>query len=127
MKPQKPDIEYTLQQRFSAAHVQLQFNGTLNNQAVVWQAHIRTLHDYCLNETAISQRHATQKIIRVQAQSFIDITVHNNTHSLFVALNLPVIDDAAILRTIIMIRQYKRLTPGRHHYGDIVTFHFDIT
>lgn len=117
----KRDIEYTLLQQHSAEHVELQFNGSLFNQPVVWQAHIRTLRDYCFYELAIPQQLDT-----VHAQAFIDINTHNNQYSLLVALNIPVIDDAAILRTIIMIRQYKRLQPGRHQYGDIATFNFDI-
>jgi hypothetical protein len=125
METRKPDLEYKLLQRFSAEHVAIQFNGTLQNQAVVWHAHIHSLRDYCLQQTAHTQPYAAQKSICIDAQPFIDINIHNNTHALLVALNLPVIDDAAILRTIIMIRQYKRLKPGRHLYGDIATFHFD--
>lgn len=37
---------------------------------------------------------------------------------LVVALAIPVIDEATILRTIIMIRQYRRLRPGRHAFSD---------
>lgn len=36
---------------------------------------------------------------------------------LVVALAIPVIDEATILRTIIMIRQYRRLRPGRHAFS----------
>ncbi|MCK7581424.1 MAG: hypothetical protein MZV65_41195 [Chromatiales bacterium] len=35
-----------------------------------------------------------------------------------VALDIPQIDEPTILRTIIMIRNYKRLHPGRHEFGE---------
>lgn len=123
MKSHSHNIAYTLHQRRSPEHVEVQFSGTLLNQAVTWHAHIRTLRDYCLH--VLYTPHESPLTTRIQAQPFIDIKIQNNTHHLTVALNLPVIDDAVILRTIIMIRQYKRLQTGRHQYGDIATFSFD--
>jgi len=35
-----------------------------------------------------------------------------------VALAIPAVDEPALLRVIIMIRQYKRLRPGRHVFGE---------
>jgi hypothetical protein len=107
------DIQYTLLQRHSAEHVEISFSGTLLKQPVFWHAHIHTLSNYCIP--------ALKSAGHVQAQSFIDIQINNGIHQLTVALNLPEIDEAAILRTIIMIRQYKRLLPGRHLYGDMAT------
>jgi hypothetical protein len=123
MKSYNHNIDYTLLHRHSPEHVEVQFSGIFLNQAVTWHAHIRTLRDDCLH--VMFTPHQSQLTTRIQAQPFIDIKIQNNTHHLTVALNLPVIDDAAILRTIIMIRQYKRLQTGRHQYGDIATFSFD--
>jgi hypothetical protein len=39
-----------------------------------------------------------------------------------VGLAVPLIDAATVLRSMIMIRNYKRLRPGRHEFGDCVTF-----
>ncbi|HEX5638057.1 MAG TPA: hypothetical protein VFY78_13270 [Gammaproteobacteria bacterium] len=116
----KPD--YTLLQRLSPEHVELQFEGVLNGQRVTWHAHIRTLKDYCQEQLHKSQQAQTDTC--VQAQPFIDINIQNHVHQLTVALNLPAIDEPAIMRTIIMIRQYKRLQTGRHQYGEIATFNF---
>lgn len=123
MKSDNHNIDYTLLHRHSPEHVEVQFNGSFLNQTVCWHACIRTLRDYCLH--VLYTPHESPLTTRIQAQPFIDIKIQNNTHHLTVALNLPVIDDAAILRTIIMIRQYKRLQSGRHQYGDIATFSFD--
>lgn len=37
---------------------------------------------------------------------------------LHVALAIPAVDEPALLRAIIMIRQYRRLRPGRHVFGE---------
>lgn len=108
---------YRLVQRHSNEHVEIEFSGTLSGQTVIWHASIRTLHDYYL-----SLARSTQTTGTIQAKQFIDIEEHATTPRLCVGLNLPVIDDAAILRTIIMIRQYKRLRPGRHEYGEPAIF-----
>ena len=123
MSNAKHPIDYTLRQQHSAESVELEFTGTLHGQPVLWQAEFCTLRHYCLRSLASATMHNS---MTVQAQAFIDIQIQNQAHRLLVAVNLPVIDEPAILRTIIMIRQYKRLTTGRHHYGDTATFCFDI-
>ena len=48
------------------------------------------------------------------------IDIGDNTpagRNLIIALRIPVVDEPAILRTIIMVRQYKRLRAGRHEFG----------
>ena len=123
MKSDNHNIDYTLLHRHSPEHVEVQFNGSFLNQTVCWHGCIRTLRDYCVHELLTPQQ--SQQTTNIQAQAFIDVNIQNKIHKVTVALNLPVIDDAAILRTIIMIRQYKRLQTGRHRYGDIATFNFD--
>lgn len=108
-----PDISYHLIQRHSAEHVELEFTGTLQKLPVLWHAHIFTLKEYYRQQQLVS------------SQAFIDVQVLGIKYVLTVAINLPIIDDAAIQRTIIMIRQYKRLQPGRHDYGDSARFNTD--
>ena len=110
-------MTYTLVQRHSADHVELKFSGTFLAQPIIWHAHIQSLHDYW------SHQQTAAGII--QSQVFIDIMVQQSVHTVIVALNLPTIDEAAVLGTIIMIRQYKRLQIGRHFYGDMVTLSYD--
>lgn len=48
---------------------------------------------------------------------FIEIFAgRNGVHALQVGLELPAIDEPAIRKTLIMIRNYKRLTIGRHEF-----------
>ena len=41
--------------------------------------------------------------------------------ALTVGLNLAVIDEPAIRKTLIMVRNYKRLGFGRHEWGEVPT------
>lgn len=53
------------------------------------------------------------------ASPFIDIGgAGHHGRLLHVALAIPVVDVPALLRVIIMIRQYRRLRPGRHVFGE---------
>ena len=76
-----------------------------------------TLQAYCAEHATTEQRAAGV----VQARSFI--LVHPETagqRSIEVALPLACIDEPAISKTIVMIRQYRRLHEGRHEYGAAV-------
>lgn len=52
----------------------------------------------------------------------IEVSENNNSYAVNIALNLKKIDEAAIERTIIMVRKYKFLHFGCHEYGETVTF-----
>lgn len=52
-------------------------------------------------------------------RQFIDIgEMTPRGRALTVGLCVPDIDEAVIRRTVIMIRQYKRLRHGRHEFGE---------
>jgi hypothetical protein len=80
---------------------------------VNWNAHIMTLSWYvknrpdCLSDTI---------------KQFIKITPseENGDFALKIGLATVRIDHPAILKTIIMIQNYKRLRIGRHEYGEPV-------
>ena len=87
------------------------FPGKFAGQDIIWDAELVTLACY-------SGQSGQNKL-----QQFIDVgEVNDNGRKIIIALNLPCIDEPAILKTIIMIRQYKRLTFGRHEYGGIISF-----
>lgn len=86
--------------------VYLQFEGRLNGNAVVWNACICTINHY-----------AQRYVVDTDPKQFIDIKIEDEIFWLKIALNIKQIDKAAIERTIIMIRKYKRLQIGRHEYG----------
>ena len=97
---------FLLRSELPAEKVELQFEGVLNSAAVVWHACVRTVEDYSL-----------QKMVSDDPEQFIKIEIIDGRHELEVALNIKIIDQAVLERTIIMIRQYKRLQVGCHEYG----------
>lgn len=113
---EKAGTDYLLDQR-SAEEWRIRFIGPFQGRDVVWHGYIRTLHN-----AAGSPSHATYHNDAVRIRQYIDITEREDGYGLQVALNLPILDEAAILRTIIMIRKYKRLRAGRHEYGEWVEF-----
>jgi len=83
--------------------------------AVLWHAEIRTLTYHC----------RLLNIAATPIQQFIDISLDKIEASpsktvMTLGLNLEMINHAAILSSIILIRQYKNLKPGLHKYGEII-------
>ena len=97
---------YVLQGELPSVDIQLQFLGHFEGQEVAWNARIVTLEEY-----------ARHHEVADDPLQFIDIRQHNGAFFIEIGLNIATIDQAAIERTIIMIRKYKRLRPGRHEYG----------
>jgi len=80
--------------------VRLRFGGCLLGEAVVWDATVMTL------ERAGAER------------NFIDVgPPAPQGRRLTVAVAAAAIDLPTLRKTVMMIRQYKRLRPGRHEYG----------
>lgn len=99
--------------------VRLRFLGTFQGQAVAWDAEILTLGAYDQEQL----RHASTSSPARTWRQFIEIGVPAELGvPLRVGLGVARIDAATVLRTLIMIRNYKRLRPGRHEFGDGVTF-----
>ena len=109
--------DYILDQRMSDEHCLIQFIGAFDGHPVVWHARIQTLKNY-----ASGLGNTRTPCDSVKLQQFIEITQEHDTYKVHVGLNLPQIDERTILRTIIMIRKYKRLRMGRHEFGELVEF-----
>lgn len=104
-------ISYSLLAVPGAEQARFTFSGRFEDQELIWDATLLTLARY-----HAEQPDAGQSVLR---SAFLEIggeTAHGR--AIRVTLDIPVIDQAAILRTIIMIRQYKRLRPGRHEFGE---------
>jgi len=93
----------------------IRFLGTLRRQEVLWQATLMTLaHHYRRLSPADREQGVRQ---------FIDVEpVRDGQAHISIGLNLSRIDETAVRKTLIMVRQWKRLGPGRHEYG--ATHHF---
>jgi hypothetical protein len=91
-----------------SAHVR--FSGRFQGQPVVWDCEFVTL----AAEQATGRAGGTQGL-----RNFIEIgEAGERGLPLRVGLALARVDRPAIEKMIIMIRNYKRLHPGRHEYGE---------
>lgn len=89
----------------------LRFTGKFMGDFVIWDATLMSL-TYYLHKLAIDGHS------QPGARQFIEIgddTRHGR--QITIALDVPIIDRPTIVKTMIMVRQYKRMCPGRHEYG----------
>jgi hypothetical protein len=108
-------IAYQLLAPLTSTQARFSFAGRFQNQELVRDATLLTLTQYHAGQPAPAAP--------VQRSPFMEIgdtTAHGRAIRL--ALDIAQIDEPAILRTIIMIRQYKRLHAGRHEFGEARVF-----
>lgn len=103
----RPELRYTLLAPLRTDQAHFTFDGPFEGRTVTWDARLMTL-----GYAAGSIPGAHRPFIEIGATTSIG-------RALTVALDIPQIDEPAILRTIIMIRQYKRLRRGRHEFGTL--------
>jgi hypothetical protein len=104
-------ICYTLLAAPDSGQAHFTFSGRFQNREIVWDASLLTLARYHSGQPA-----ASQPVVR---SAFLDIgSAGAHGRAIRIALDIDQIDEPAILRSIIMIRNYKRLRPGRHEFGE---------
>ena len=90
---------------------QIRFTGPFEGRTVLWDASVMTLAHY----RELASATGTTPILR----QFIEVgPEQGQLRTLLIGLNVARIDTPVLLKTIIMIRKYKRLHRGRHEYGD---------
>ena len=96
-------------------HARIRFNGNFRGEPVSWIADIMTLQYYF-------DHFSRANPIPAGARQFIDIRSGEQTgqYLLTVGLASKQIDHPTLLKTIIMIRNYKLLNVGCHEYGETV-------
>ena len=115
------DKNHLLIDRLSDEHVHIQFIGYFQEQQIVWHAVIRTMRDYYESELKKTSGD------KFELRQFIDIEKKDGGYRINLVLNLNKIDEAAIQKSIIMIRNYKRLSLGLHEYGEVQYFNNDLS
>jgi len=101
---------YRVIERKNAAQVSVEYVGEFQQKTVIWQVDIGSI-PVMLQERQVQDGR----------RQYIDIQQLDECHfQANVALNRNSIRDADILATMIMIRKYKRLSLGRHEYGDLI-------
>ena len=101
--------EYIIENAGDANEVKFSFAGQFKQQTVTWHAHLLT----CKHKKLQNQ------IINEPIRQFIDIKPisKENHYQITVCLNISHITKAEIMKSIIMIRQYKNLALGKHEFG----------
>lgn len=104
------ELCYTLLEPALPGRVRFTFAGRFENQDLHWDATL-----LALAPDPDSGGAAGYRVVR----QFIDIgELTSHGRAIVIGLGVPTIDEAVIQRTIIMVRQYKRLHPGRHEFGE---------
>lgn len=104
---------YQLLSPLGEANCHIRFTGSFLGETIIWDATLQTL-SYYVSKHALQDRHARQ---------FIEVGesgVHGRC--IEIGLNVPIIDEPVILKSLIMVRQYKRLATGRHEFGERLHF-----
>lgn len=96
-------------------YVRFRFVGEFMGESIIWDAHLYTLAYYIHEIANLSQpESSTRQFIHVG-------DVGKMGRKIEIGLNLPLIGEPAIIKTMIMIRQYKRLSNGCHEYGETIS------
>ena len=110
-------MRYTLVKQYNEQHVHITFDGNLAGQPVLWDTDIFTAREH------YKTKHTMKNIFPFTVRQIIDISEpENNKAKLLLTLHVKKIDIPTIQKSIIMIQQYKKLSPGRHEHGDTVTY-----
>jgi len=103
-------IEFNLLEALAASQAHFSFVGQFQNEELTWDATLLTLERYHAEQPHSSQAVQRSPFLEVGAQTISGRTLR-------VVIDVAQIDEPTILRSIIMIRQYKRLRIGRHEFG----------
>jgi hypothetical protein len=102
---QTPD--FTCHTPLPAGIVSVTFRGMFQGREVIWEMQLGTLEYF----------RSTPGPVADYRCPFIEIAEGTGSPRLIrVGLALAIIDEPAIRKTIIMIRNYKRLAPGKHEF-----------
>lgn len=103
-------MSYTLIKQDNEQHSHIEFNGQFQGKDVLWDTHFYSIKGYC----------SEKNIHETNMKQFIDIQQPESDNSrlqLTIALNINKVNHQNIQKMMIMIKQYKNLSLGRHEYG----------
>ena len=101
-------MSYTLIEQVNTQYAHIRFEGPFQGKTVTWDTHFFTLDGYSSEKN--DDINLTKQFINIK-QCNVD------TMELTLALKISEINTPNIHKMMIMIKQYKNLTIGRHEYG----------
>lgn len=105
--------KYELLSPLGEGSCHIRFTGPFLNELIIWDAYLQSLSYYV---SELDQR-------ATPVRQFIHIGEDTEQGRIIrIGLNVPAIDEPVILKSLIMVRQYKRLKLGRHEYGELLHF-----
>ena len=108
-------FDYALLSPLGGQTAHIQFKGPFQGQEVLWDTQLITLRE--IYNQGIAEEIYSEKDT-VSLLQFIEINKKGAAElTLTVSIDVPTIDTPTVLKTIIMIHNYKRLRYGRHEYG----------
>ena len=93
---------------------EITFSGNFEGRDVLWCCDFVTLKKEYKRLCSSSQAG-----IHPPVRCFIEINAADTDALIRVGLNVPLINESAIKKMILMVRNYKHLRQGRHEFGDI--------
>jgi hypothetical protein len=118
MQLQKLDSDFICCTSLPCLSASVLFLGPFQGQTVLWQMNLATLAHFRLSASNNSSPLSPELIFR----PFIEIQGGDRgVMQLAVGLELEAIDEPVIKKTIIMMRNYKRLALGRIEFGSMHT------
>ncbi|HQU14668.1 MAG: hypothetical protein B7Z66_04905 [Chromatiales bacterium 21-64-14] len=104
--------DYQFEWVLPGEQARVRFAGDFEGRAVLWHMTLYTLACYGRGSVTASGPPAPLR-------SFMEIRQdETGTFRLEVGLNTPILDEPAIRKTIVMIRNYRRLSWGRREWGE---------
>jgi len=96
------------------------FVGPFEGREIVWNATLMTLEHY-VHQGCQQARYRADETI--QLQQFIEISEETiEPLPILIVHDIPCVDAGRVLKTVLMIRNYKRLHRGQHPYGESHSF-----
>lgn len=111
-----PDGSFRVLDHGSGHRATIRFSGPFLGEQVTWDATVMTLAHYAQSLPLSARLGGLRPFIEACA-------VRDGRGKLIVVLDLAHIDSPALRNTVVMVRQWKRLGPGRHEYGQARHFH----
>ena len=103
MPTKKSNDNYELVEPASANRARIRFRGRFQGQDITWDATVIALDAYTHRHTSSAQ--------------FIEIGQPRGTRvPITIGLRIAIIDEPTLIKTVVMVRNYKRLHEGRHEF-----------
>ena len=115
---QASHVEYFTDEPLGSGRLNIWFTGSYVDKDVLWKCRLYTLQQYHEDYIASARIDVDQP---ARLRQFIEVGPNTGEYCpLTVGVNLPEIDHSTVLKTIVMIRNYKSLKQGRHEFGAVI-------